>query len=103
MEWLINRKIPVGETAGAVFDWLQVNGGWFFNGPAVAMERLIDGILWLLISPQPLVVVKIFVALNFALQRSWKVAIGVALGLLFIPYQDYCEETLESVTLVVSA
>ncbi|MEM6667240.1 MAG: choline ABC transporter permease subunit [Pseudomonadota bacterium] len=103
MEWLTDSKIPVGKTAKAVFDWLQDNGAWFFDGLAVGMEALIDGILWVLQTPHPLIMIAIFVAITWLLQKSWKTCLFVALGFLFILNQDYWEETTESLTLVLSA
>ena len=103
MEWLTDNKIPVGRAAGDVFDWLQSNGAWFFDGLSDAMEALIDAILWVLQSPHPLIVVAAFVALTWALQRNWKICVFVALGFLFILNQGYWEETTESLTLVLSA
>lgn len=103
MDWLTDAKIPVGKTAANVFDWLQANGAWFFDGLALAMEALIDAILWVLQSPHPLIVVAAFVALTWALQRNWKTPLLVAVGFLFILNQGYWEETTESLTLVLSA
>ncbi|MDU8912735.1 choline ABC transporter permease subunit [Aestuariicoccus sp. MJ-SS9] len=103
MNWLTDHKIPIGDGAEAVFDWLQSNGAWFFDGLAIAMETLIDGILWVLQSPHPLIVVAVFTALTWALQRGWKIPLFVALGFLFILNQGYWEETTESLTLVLSA
>ena len=103
MDWLTENKIPVGDAAARVFDWLQANGGWFFDGLAVGMETLIDAILWVLQTPHPLIVIGAFVALTWGLQRSWKLCAMVALGFLFILNQDYWEETTESLTLVLSA
>ena len=103
MNWLTDAKIPIGSGAASLFDWLQIHGGWFFDGLAVVMETLIDAILWVLQSPPPLVVVAAFVALTYALQRSWKISLFVALGFLFILNQGYFEETTESLTLVLSA
>lgn len=103
MNWLTENKIPVGDTAAAFFDWLQVNGGWFFDGLAIAMETLIDGILWVLQTPPPLLVVLVIVAATWALRRSWKIALLVLFGFLFILNQGYWEETTESLTLVLAA
>jgi glycine betaine/proline transport system permease protein len=103
MNWLTDTKIPIGQWAASIFDWLQINGAWFFDGLSDAMEALIDGILWVLQSPHPLIVVAAFVALTWVLQRSWKTCLLVALGFLFIMNQGYWEETTESLTLVLSA
>jgi glycine betaine/proline transport system permease protein len=103
MEWLTDTKIPVGKVAKAAFDWLNDNAGPLFDTISLVMEAMIAGILWLLQSPPPLVLVALFVALTWALQRSWKVCLGVALGFLFILNQGYWEETTESLTLILAA
>ena len=66
MDWLTEWKIPVGDWAEAAFGWLQDNASWFFDGLSLLLERLIDGILWLLQTPHPLVIVAIFVAGSFS-------------------------------------
>ncbi|MFZ2099106.1 MAG: choline ABC transporter permease subunit [Oricola sp.] len=103
MEWLTDHKIPIGKSAKAIFDWLQHNGGWFFDGLAYYMERLINAILWVLYAPHPLVIIAAFVALTWMIQRSWKLCLLVALGFLFIINQGYWKETTQSLTLVLSS
>ncbi|MFQ6548071.1 choline ABC transporter permease subunit [Aestuariibius sp. 2305UL40-4] len=103
MSWLTDNKIPVGDAAAAVFDWLQVNAGWFFDGLAAGLEGLIDAILWGLQTPPALVVIAAFVGLTWLLQRRWQTCLLVFLGFLFILNQGYWEETTESLTLVLSA
>ncbi len=103
MDWLTDNKIPVGRTAERVFDWLQTNGAGFFDAVSIGLETLIDGVLWLLQAPHPLVIVAIFVALTWLIQRSWKTCLLVALGFLFILNQGYWKETTESLTLVLAS
>ncbi len=103
MEWLEDYKIPVGKWAAAVFDWLQSNGAWFFDGLADGLEWLIEAILWTLQAPPVLVVIAVFLLITWGLQRSWKVCLLVGLGFLFIVNQGYWEDTTESLTLVLSA
>ncbi len=103
MEWLTENKIPVGDWAAAVFEWIRDN----FQGPldlfSYAMEDGIDAMLWLLQTPNPLFVIAVFVALTWLLQHNWKICLFVLLGFLFILNQDYWEETTESLTLVLFA
>ena len=103
MEWLTDNKIPVGKMAKTINDWLNDNLGGFFDLVSLVMEALIDAILWCLQSPHPLVIIALFMALAWHLQRSWKICLGVLLGFLFILNQGYWEETTESLTLILSA
>lgn len=98
-----DNKIPVGRTAKAVFDWLNSNAAVLFNTISGIMEWLIDRILSALEFPHPFLFVALAVALTWALQRSWKTCLLVALGLLYILNQGYWEEMLQSLTLVLSA
>ena len=103
MDWLTDNKIPVGKMAKSGFDWLQDNFTFVFDWLAWVMESLIDGILAVLEWPHALVVIAIFVGLTYFLQRSWKTSLFVLLGFLFILNQGYYDETLESLTLVLSS
>jgi glycine betaine/proline transport system permease protein len=103
MEWLTEYKIPVGKAAKSIFTWMNDNLGWLFDGISTVMEAMIDGILWLLQSPHPFIIIGLFVAMTWGLQRNWKVCLGVVLGFLFILNQDYWDETTESLTLILSA
>ncbi|PWG16046.1 choline ABC transporter permease subunit [Salibaculum griseiflavum] len=103
MNWLTENKLPIGAWAEAGFDWLERTGQVFFDFLSLAMEGLIDGILWVLQTPHPLFIIAAFVALTWVLQRNWKTCLFVAAGFLFILNQDYWEETAESLTLVLSA
>lgn len=103
MEWLTDYKIPVGKTAKHVFDWMNTHLSPLFDAISVVMEAMIAGILWVLQTPHPLVIIAAFLALTWYLQRSWKVCLGAFLGFLFILNQGYWEETTESLTLILAA
>ncbi|ARE84799.1 Glycine betaine/carnitine transport permease protein GbuB [Roseovarius sp. EC-HK134] len=103
MDWLSDHKIPVGKWAEGFFLWLQDNAAGFFDMLSVLMEGLIDAFLWVLQTPHPMVIIGVFVALTWVLQRSWKTCLFVLLGFLFILNQGYWEETTESLTLVISS
>lgn len=103
MDWLTDYKIPVGKTAKHIFDWFKAHAGPFFDFLSMLLEAMIAGILWVLQTPPPLLVIAVFLALTWYLQRSWKTCLGVFLGFLFILNQGYWEETTESLTLILSA
>ena len=103
MDWLTSYKIPIGPWAKAGIDWLRAHGGAAFDAIARVLQGVIDGILFLLQAPSPLIVIAAFTALAFALRRSVLFAILIAAGLLFIVNQGYWEETTETLALVLSS
>ncbi|AXS42202.1 choline ABC transporter permease subunit [Breoghania sp. L-A4] len=103
MDWLTDNKIPVGHWASAYVDWLRDNFSGFFDSLADGAEVLIEGLLWLLQTPHPLVIIALSVALTWWLQRRWSTCLLVLVGFLFILNQDYWEEMTESLTLVMSS
>tara|TARA_R110002126_G_scaffold69015_3_gene174530 strand:+ start:491 stop:1348 length:858 start_codon:yes stop_codon:yes gene_type:complete len=103
LDWLTDHKIPVGKTAKIFFDWLQEKGEHFFDLLADLIEMLIDGILWCLQTPHPLIVVGLFALITWVFQKNLKICAFVIVGFLFIINQGYWEETTESLTLVLSA
>jgi glycine betaine/proline transport system permease protein len=102
MDWE-QFKIPIGDGAEAVVDWLTDHGAWFFDGLAAAVTAVIEAILWALQTPPPLVVIAVFAALAWFLQRSWWTVALVVVGFLYVLNQGYWEETTETLTLVLSA
>ena len=103
LDWLTETKIPVGRTARTVFDWLEDRGAVVFDAISDGLDAMIEAILWVLQTPNPLVIIAAFVALTWVLQRNWKTCLLILLGFLFILNQGYWEETTESLTLVLSA
>ncbi len=103
MDWLTENKIPIGKWAKSIFDWMNNNLGFFFDWLSDAMEGLIDAILWVLETPHPFIIIAVFAGLTWLLQRTWKTPLFIVIGFLFILNQDYWEETMQSLTLVLSA
>lgn len=103
MDWITDHKIPVGKAAKTVFDWMRDNLGGLFDAISAGMEWLIAGILWMLQTPHPLVIVGLALAVTWVLQRSWKTCLGVLIGFLFILNQGYWKETTQSLTLILSS
>ena len=107
MDWLTNwltaYKIPVGFWANTVFVWMKTHMTAVFDAISTVLEGMINGFLWLLQAPNPLILIAVFVAVAWVLQRNWKICVGVALGFLFEVNQGYWKETTESLTLILSA
>ncbi|NBT31882.1 MAG: choline ABC transporter permease subunit [Rhodobacteraceae bacterium] len=102
-DWLTDSKIPVGASADAVFSWLKSNARPFFDFITLVLDKLIEGLQWLLQAPPAIVVIAVFVGLTYALQRSWQACLFVFLGFLFILNQGYWDETTDTLTLVLSS
>ena len=103
MDWLTSTKIPVGAWAKSVFDAMNRNLGFVFDIISDAMGTMIDGILWILETPHPLIVIAVFAGLTWVVQRNWKTPLLIVLGFFFILNQGYWRETMQSLTLVLSA
>ena len=103
MNWITDFKIPIGPWAKAFVDWLTSNADWFFNQLAFVLSHVIDGILFVLQKPHPLIVVLGITAIAYWLRRSVVVAVFTCLGLLFIMNQGYWKETTATLALVLAS
>ena len=102
-QWIAGWKIPVGQWGRQFFDFLTTNFAWFFDTLADALASVLDALVDVLLWLPPVVVVAGIALIAWLLQRSWKLSLGVALGLFFIINQDLWEETIETLVLVVAA
>lgn len=101
--WIADWKIPIGRWGRDFFDFLTTNFAWVFDTLADVLASILDAFVDLLLAVPPILLVLIVAAIAYALQRSWKLAIAVALGLLFIINQGLWKETIETLVLVVAA
>ena len=102
-ELIKSGKIPIGRWGKSFFDFLTSNFEWFFDSIANALTWVLDGLVDLLLLVPPAVLALAIAALAWYLQRSWKLAVGVLLGLFFIINQNLWKETVETLVLVVGA
>jgi glycine betaine/proline transport system permease protein len=96
-------KIPIGRWGKEFFTFLTTNFDWFFNSIAQGMTWLLEALIDLLLLVPPVVLVVLIAVLAWWLQKSWKLAVGVLIGLLFIINQGMWKETVETLVLVVAA
>lgn len=100
---LLTTKIPIGRWGKQFFDFLTLHFAWFFDSIARGITGGLDWVADMLLMIPPLLLIVLIAALAFVLQRSWKLALGAALGLLFILNQGLWQETIETLVLVVAA
>ncbi len=103
MNWITDAKIPIGPWAKSFVDWLTTNGEWFFNQLASLLSHVVDGLLLVLQTPNPLIVILAITLLAWWLRRSIAVAVFTCLGLLLIMNQGYWKETTETLALVLAS
>ncbi|GAA4118560.1 choline ABC transporter permease subunit [Aminobacter aganoensis] len=96
-------KIPIGLWGKAFFTFLTDNFNAIFRGFSNGLNLLLDGLVDALLLLPPVAVVALIALLAWYLQRSRALAIGVALGLLFIINQGLWKQTVETLVLVVAA
>lgn len=103
MEWLTDNKIPIGKWAKVFVNWLIDNAEWLFDGISYGIAVMIDGILWVLQAPHPLIVVAFAAGLAWFVRRNISFPLFVLASLLLIINQGYWEETTETLALIVAA
>jgi glycine betaine/proline transport system permease protein len=107
MEQIVNfltaNKIPIGAWGKEFFTFLTTNFAWLFDSIARGLTFALESIVSLLLFFPPLILVAAIAALAWYLQKSWRLAVVTALGLLFIINQGLWKETVETIVLVVAA
>lgn len=103
LEWLTDNKIPLGRWAREATDWLIDNGGFFFDWLSRQLRGMIDGLLWLLELPHPLLFILLAVLLGFWLKRSWFLPAFAAFSLLLVLNLGYWEEMIQTLALVLAS
>ena len=105
-EWVpafLTEKIPLGnwvkDFVGFITDNFYDQLRLFSDG----LGFIIDGLVALLQAIPPLVLIALVCVLGYWLHRSWKLVVGIALGLLLILNLGYWDRTIETIALVLSA
>ena len=70
MNWITDAKIPIGPWAKSFVDWLTSNGEWFFNQLSALLSHVINALLFVLQTPNPLIAILAISLLAWWLRRS---------------------------------
>lgn len=95
-------RIPVGDWIETGFDWVQDTMGGFFDVLTDAISTSASTLTDLLQAPPALVTIALFAALAW-LVRDWRLALGSALGLLFIVSMEQWDNAMQTLSLVLLA
>ncbi len=96
-------KIPIGKWGKAVIDFIVDWFQWFFDALKISLNFVVEGATSLLLMLPPVMLAVILAGVAYRMQKSYKLAIGVLLGLLFIINQGLWKETIQTLVLVVAA
>jgi glycine betaine/proline transport system permease protein len=102
-QFLASYKIPIGAWGKAFFTFLTDNFDAIFRGFSNGLNFLLNGLVDGLLMVPPVLLVLVIAGIAYFLQRSRPLAIGVALGLLFIINQGLWKQTVQTLVLVVAA
>jgi glycine betaine/proline transport system permease protein len=100
---ITDYKIPVGPLGKKFFSFLTTNFSAFFDSLAAVFTVILEGLAQIILWFPPLIVIAAIAGLAYYLQKSWKLALGVALGMLFILNQGLWKQTIETIVLVCAA
>lgn len=96
-------KIPVGKWGKNLIDFIVAYFQWFFDALKISLNFVVEGTTAGLLMLPPVLLAVLIAAFAWWLRKSWKLALGVLVGLLFILNQGLWKETVQTLVLVVGA
>lgn len=96
-------KIPVGKWGKGLIDFIVDYFQWLFDTLKISLNFVVEGTTAGLLMLPPVLLAVLIAAFAYWLQRSWKLALGVLIGLLFILNQGLWKETVQTLVLVTGA
>lgn len=100
---ITDAKIPVGRSVATAFTWLQDNFVGFFDALEIGLRQGVQGLATLLTTPHPLIIIALFGALTWLLQRRLVPVVIVLACALFALNQGYWMLTMQTLTLVLGS
>ena len=100
---ILDAKIPVGRSVADGFLWLQDSFVGFFDGVEYGLRQAITTLASALTTPHPLILIAVFAAIAWALQRRLAPVLIVTGCALFALNQGYWFLTMQTLTLVLGS
>ncbi len=95
-------RIPLGDWISDGFDWMTDNMEGFFTVVKNIFQAAIDLLDYLLVTPNPLVMVAVFAILAL-LARGWRFGVVTLVGMLLIISMDQWVPAMQTLNLVLVA
>ena len=99
----LTTKIPLGIWGKTIFGWFTFHFDWFFRLLAGAIGWVLDNLVGILLAIPPVILILVFAAIAYALQKSWKLALGTLLGFLLMYNQGLWKDTIQTLVLVCAS
>jgi glycine betaine/proline transport system permease protein len=103
MDWLTDRKIPLGDWIGAFVDLLNDHAAGFFDLVSEVLGFLIEGATDLMLWTPPLLLIALFAVLAKVLHRGWGLPVATVASLALVINLGYWEATVQTLALVIFA
>jgi glycine betaine/proline transport system permease protein len=100
---ITDAKIPVGRSVADAFIWLQDSFIGFFDGLEYGLRQGVTALATTLTTPHPLIVIAVFAAIAWLLQRRLAPVLIVTACALFALNQGYWILTMQTLTLVLGS
>lgn len=102
-ELVTGAKIPVGRVVADAFTWVQDNFWPAFDALELVLRTIVDTLATVLTAPHPLIVIAVFAAITWLLQRNWVAVAIVAVCAVFAWNQGYWSLTMQTLVLVLGS
>ncbi len=97
-------QIPLVDWIDILVEWLKNNAQWFFNPINNFLGTFVNFLSNMLISISPIIFIIVFVGISIYLTKKiWGLSIFILLGLLLIWNLDYWEETMLTLSLILTS
>jgi glycine betaine/proline transport system permease protein len=100
---ITDAKIPVGRSVADAFIWLQDSFIGFFDGLEYGLRQGVTALATALTTPHPLIIIAVFAAIAWLLQRRLAPVLIVTACALFALNQGYWVLTMQTLTLVLGS
>lgn len=102
-DWIANHGLPIGDWVEQFVDFLLMYGGWFFDGLSAVLDAVINGVVDVLLTIPPVMLIALVGGLAWWLHRSWRLVLGIVLAMLLVLNLGYWKDTCQTAGLVTIA
>jgi glycine betaine/proline transport system permease protein len=102
-DFLASWKVPIGRWGKTFIDFIVDHFEWLFDAIKLTLNVVVGEVTAALLMVPPVLLELLVAALAWWMQRSWKLALGVFIGLALIINLGLWKETVQTLVIVVFA